>query len=118
MSVFGRVNYNFDSNKFGSAQYLPEETVKALKLTTRDDLYTWQKERLAEGTPIDVSEYRQNPLANLCNTILSQVESIITVTESPPADWGTWVSGTVNPANLLTAAESARDEIKLSALVS
>jgi hypothetical protein len=113
MSVFGRVNYNFDSNKFGSAQYLPEETVKALKLTTRDDLYTWQKERLAEGTPIDVSEYRQNPLANLCNTILSQVESIITVTESPPADWGTWVSGTVNPANLLTAAESARDEIKL-----
>lgn len=113
MSVFGRVNYNFDSNKFGSAQYLPEETVKALKLTTRDDLYTWQKERLAEGTPIDVSEYRQNPLANLCNTILSQVESIITVTESPPADWGTWVSGTVNPPLLLAAAESARDEIKL-----
>lgn len=113
MSVFERVNYNFDSNKFGDAQYLPEETIKGLKLTTKEDLFTWQKERLAEGTPILISEYRRNPLANLCNSILAQAESIIAVTEQPPADWTTWVSGTVNPSYLLTAAEGIRDEIKL-----
>ncbi len=113
MSVFGRLNYNFDSDKFGAAQYLPEETLKSLSIGTSNDLYTWQKEKLSEGNPIIITDYRQNPLANLCNSILSQVESIITVTEQPPADWSSWVSGTLNPSLLLTAAESARDEIKL-----
>lgn len=113
MSVFGRLNYNFDSDKFGDAQYLSEEAINGLKMTTTNDLYTWQKDRLNEGTPIVITEYRKNPLANLCNSILAQAESIIAVTESPPADWGTWVSGTANPPLLLAAAESIRDEIKL-----
>lgn len=105
MSVFARLGFDFDSEKFGAAGYLPEETINTLKITSQSDLYTWQKDRLELNTPIEITEYRQNPFGNICNSILDQVQSIVTVTESPPADWTTWVSGTANPPLLLAAAE-------------
>lgn len=105
MSVFARLGFDFDSEKFGAAGYLPEETINTLKITSQSDLYTWQKDRLELNTPIEITEYRQNPFGNICNSILDQVQSIVTRTESPPADWGTWVSGSANPPLLLAAAE-------------
>lgn len=111
MSVFERLNYNFDSNKFGDAQYLPDETVNALKITTGTDLYTWQKERLESNVSVEVSEYRQNPFGNICNTILQKANSIYDVTDAAYPAYESWVSGDLNPALLRTASGELQIEI-------
>lgn len=56
MSVFGRLNYNFDSSKFGANNELTDG--QKLTLNYPSPLYTWQESDLSGSS---VANYFQNP---------------------------------------------------------
>ena len=56
MSVFGRLNYNFDSAKFGANNELTDG--QKLSLNYPSPLYTWQASDLSGSS---VANYFQNP---------------------------------------------------------
>lgn len=61
--VFDAFNYNFDSSKFGSAQYLPEQSILFLQ-STPPPLANWAVQDLADlgGNLIVSTDYYQNPV--------------------------------------------------------
>lgn len=74
-SIFSRLNYNFDSTKFGTALDPAGDLV--LKLNKSAPLMTkWQYDAVANS---DVSGYFQNPVANVANTMNVITTSFITI---------------------------------------
>ncbi len=71
-SVFGRLNFNFDNSKFGSALYLPEETKEYLN-TAPTELQTWQVNDIANGN-IQMTDYYKNPVINVTLQLQSNVQ--------------------------------------------
>lgn len=77
-SIFSRLNYNFDSTKFGTA--LDPTGDIAAKLNKSAPLMTkWQYDALANS---DISGYFQNPVANVSNSMFNTVNSFITISTS------------------------------------
>lgn len=74
-TIFSRLNYNFDSTKFGDALDPAGDLV--IKLTNSSPLMTkWQYDALANS---DISGYFQNPVANVANSIYNTANSFITI---------------------------------------
>jgi hypothetical protein len=74
-SIFARLNYNFDSSKFGSSLYLTDETKQFIN-NTPTGLETWQLNDIANGS-IELTDYYKNPLINTINSLDSSVNSAI-----------------------------------------
>ena len=71
-SIFERLQYNFDSTKFGDA-IDPTGTLEKDLTKIKPSLYKWQFDALANN---DVSGYIQNPLATDILTIQTNAQKI------------------------------------------
>ena len=72
MSVYERLGLNFDTNRFGEAQTLPQTAANTLNLVASNiPLTDWQKTQLQSG-PINREDYFQNPTgANVASMLIS-----------------------------------------------
>lgn len=73
-NVFDRLNFNFNTNKFGDALFLTETTKDFLD-TQPISLEPWQKSDLANGTIITTNYYK-NPLVNVCTTLKTHTQNL------------------------------------------
>lgn len=73
-NVFNRLNFSFDTSKFGGAANLSQETTDFLN-TSPVVLTDWQKSDLANGTII-VTDYYKNPVMNVLNQFKSNVYNL------------------------------------------
>jgi hypothetical protein len=73
MSVFGRLNYNFDSTKFGANNELTDG--QKLSLNYPSPLYTWQASDLAGSS---VTNYFQNPHSANLTLMTSYTNQLLT----------------------------------------
>lgn len=70
-NVFIRLNYDFDSTKFGEAENLSNATVRFLA-NNPVQLFNWQKEEIANGNFVR-TDYYQNPTINVSNDLWNNV---------------------------------------------
>ena len=73
MSVFGRLNYNFDSSKFGANNELTDG--QKLSLNYPSPLYTWQASDLSGSS---VGNYFQNPHSANLTLMTSYTNELLT----------------------------------------
>ena len=73
MSVFGRLNYNFDSAKFGANNELTDG--QKLSLNYPSPLYTWQASDLSGSS---VANYFQNPHSANLTLMTSYTNNLLT----------------------------------------
>ena len=73
MSVFGRLNYNFDSTKFGANNELTDG--QKLSLNYPSPLYTWQASDLSGSS---VTNYFQNPHSANLTLMTSYTNQLLT----------------------------------------
>jgi len=66
-SVFKNLGFNFDTAKFGDAQYLTPQTNNFLNSAPLT-ITTWQQNDIANNDTASTNYYK-NPLANACSTI-------------------------------------------------
>jgi hypothetical protein len=72
-NVFVRLNYDFDSTKFGEAANLSNATVNFLE-ENPVSLTDWQKVEIANGTFVR-TDYYQNPTINVTNQLWNNVNA-------------------------------------------
>jgi hypothetical protein len=78
--IFEKLGFNFDTSKFGDAQYLAP-TTKAYLNAAPLSVSSWMESDLANGT-IEMTNYYQNPAANVCTYLTSNTNSIVSVVNS------------------------------------
>lgn len=83
-SIFGRLGFNFDTNKFGDAQYLASGASSALNASPTV-MKTWQQDDIASGS-VSLSRYFKNPHSTVCTQISSNVAQIITIATNDPSN--------------------------------
>jgi hypothetical protein len=84
-SLFDKLGYNFDSSRFGDAQYLsPQANAFLNAAPMRID--PWMQSDIANGN-IMMTNYYKNPLANVCNTLISNTTSIVVFANTVPFDF-------------------------------
>ena len=66
-TIFGRLNFSYDTSKFGSGFYVSQNASNSLN-TFPSDVQNWQKQEIANGT-ISISNYFKNPVATISNGI-------------------------------------------------
>jgi len=76
-SVFGRLGFNFDTNKFGSGQYLTAGAIASLNAAPVT-LPAWQETALGSGS-VNKNTYLKNPHAGVCVTLTANVTLINTI---------------------------------------
>jgi hypothetical protein len=74
-SLFGKLGFNFDTNRFGDAQYLSPQA-QAFLNTAPLRIDPWMQSDIANGN-IMMTNYYKNPLGNVCNTLISNTNSIV-----------------------------------------
>jgi hypothetical protein len=74
-NVFNRLSFSFDTNKFGDAIYLSQETKNFLN-TQPISLETWQKNDLANGTII-ATNYYKNPMLGISNQLRANAQNLL-----------------------------------------
>jgi hypothetical protein len=77
MSVYNRLNLNFDTNRFGDAQVLSDNAANSVALVNSNipQLSNWQVSDLASGS-ISMSNYLQNPTTSNNQAMLVSAASI------------------------------------------
>lgn len=73
-SVFKNLGFNFDTAKFGDAQYLTPQANNFLN-TAPLNIAEWQQNDMANNDTSN-SNYYKNPLANVCSTITANATLI------------------------------------------
>lgn len=83
MSLYNRLNLNFDTSRFGDSQTLSSGASNTLNLiaNTSGALPAWQQTDLAAGSPVRTN-YFQNPTTTYLNTMLSATNSLFTLSNS------------------------------------
>lgn len=76
-NVFIRLNYDFDSTKFGEAANLSNATLRFLE-DNPVQLETWQSNEIANGTFVR-TDYYQNPTINVSNDLWNNVNVFNTI---------------------------------------
>ena len=103
-SIFQRLGFNFDTNRFGDAQYLSPGAEAYLKAAPIE-LASWQQSDIANGN-IQTTNYYKNPLAANCTLIVANTANIITFTTTVPFDYDLGANAT-----LLSTATKLQSEI-------
>lgn len=84
-TVFSRLGFSFNTASFGDAHTISAGASKTLNLSPLR-VTTWQKEDLANNV-VSKSRYFKNPHANICNTIITNINSIYTLmNDADPAN--------------------------------
>lgn len=73
-TIFGRLNFSYDTNKFGSGFYISQNASNTLN-TFPSEIDTWQQREIANGN-ISISRYFQNPVATITTSLSSNVSLI------------------------------------------
>lgn len=110
-SVFERLQYNFDDDKFGDAINLTDKA-KNLLNSSPVTMKTWQKNALANGNIIR-TDYYKNPVYNVSTELLLRVNTLANVVNSIVAY--TDLNMGSNAANLM--ASVANLEIQISSFI-
>lgn len=104
-SIFAKLGFNFDTNKFGDAQYL--SVPAKLYLNSSPMLITtWQQNDIANGN-IQMSNYYKNPLANDCALLSANASNIYVFANTISFS----SASSSNVANLKNTASSLYTEI-------
>lgn len=98
-SIFQRLGFNFDTNRFGDAQYL-SPGAEAYLNSAPIQLASWQQSDIANGN-IQTTNYYKNPLANDCTLLIANTSNIATFAATVPFDF----AGTANITLLNTATK-------------
>lgn len=77
-SVFSRLDYTFDTAKFGDAQYLTPQAEAYLNAAPLE-MPNWVKSDLANGT-IQTSSYYVNPAQNVCTYLTANATNLLNLT--------------------------------------
>lgn len=96
-TVFGRLQYNFDSTKFGDALTLSDQAISTLN-SSPVTITQWQETDIADNV-VSRSRYFKNPTINVCNQIISNL-TILSVN-----------ANTANLSNVEIAANNAILEV-------
>ena len=106
-SVFGRLQYVFDNDKFGDAINLSDKAKNMLN-SAPVTMKTWQKNALANGNIIR-TDYYKNPVYNVSSELLLRVNTLANVMNSvinyTALDMGT------NAANLMVSVANLEIQI-------
>lgn len=106
-SVFGRLQYVFDNDKFGDAINLSDKAKNMLN-SAPVTMKTWQKNALANGNIIR-TDYYKNPVYNVSSELLLRVNTLANVVNSiinyTALDMGT------NAANLMVSVANLEIQI-------
>ena len=95
-SIYERLNFSFDTGKFGDAINLSDNTKSYLKAAPVR-LETWQKDELANGSIVK-TDYFKNPMINVTARLSDNVNTMNQIVQSIDTfDNG---SGTAMKANL------------------
>lgn len=103
-SIFERLGFNFDTNKFGDGQYLTPQA-KAYLNAAPIDLAQWQQDDIA-NSDVALTKYYKNPLANDCTLLIANTSAIINFIETHEFDSD---SGSANSILLITAQNLANE---------
>ncbi len=96
-SLFNRLQFNFDTTKFGTNLDLPEEAINTLESMATDiELSDWQLNDMANNNVVPTN-YFVNPVANVCNSITANLSNLV-------ASIYTISSPNVETVNLLNSA--------------
>lgn len=102
-SIFQRLGYNFDTNRFGDAQYLSPGAEAYLKAAPIE-LASWQQSDIANGN-IQTTNYYKNPLAPDCALIIANTANIITFSSTVAFDFASGANATLQAAATNLQAE-------------
>jgi len=76
-TLFDRLQFNFDTTKFGTSLDLPEESLNTLESMATDiELSDWQLNDMANNDVISTNYY-VNPVANVCNSITANLSNLV-----------------------------------------
>jgi hypothetical protein len=67
MTIYNRLEFNFDKNKFGNAKDLPKQSIDYYKILDTN-LKDWQYDDVSNDT-VDITQYFKNPVANVSLSI-------------------------------------------------
>ena len=100
MSLYNRLNLNFDTTRFGSAQSLSNGAANTLSLiaTTSGGMPTWQQYDLSVGSPVR-SNYFRNPTTVFLNQMQTASNTLF------------FSANTANTANISSAAANLLIEL-------
>ena len=73
-TVFGRLQYNFDSTKFGDALTLSDAAIETINSSPLA-ITQWQETDISDNV-VSRSRYFRNPTINVCNQIISNLTLI------------------------------------------
>lgn len=100
MSVFSRLDYTFDTAKFGEAQYLTPQAEAYLNAAPLE-MPNWMKSDLANGS-INSATYYQNPAQNVCTYLTANANNLLVLANTDVVN--VFIStGASHSANLLIA---------------
>ena len=76
-TLFDRLQFNFDTTKFGTSLDLPEESLNTLESMATDiELSDWQLNDMANNDVVSTNYY-VNPVANVCNSITANLSNLV-----------------------------------------
>lgn len=100
MSVFSRLDFTFDTAKFGDAQYLTPQAEAYLNAAPLQ-MPNWVQSDLANGN-IQTATYYKNPTENVCTYLTSNATNLLTIANVDVINVFTQ-SGAADAANLVIA---------------
>lgn len=99
-SVFSRLDFTFDTSKFGDAQYLTPQAEAYLNAAPLE-MPNWVKSDLANGT-VQTATYYRNPVENVCTYLTSNATNLLTLANTDVVN--VFIStGAADSANLVIA---------------
>lgn len=78
--IFENLGFNFDTNRFGDAQYLSEGAQNMLKYAPLT-ISPWMVSDMSNGA-IQMTNYYKNPTENLCSSIYTTSNNIVTFSDA------------------------------------
>lgn len=112
-SIFARLGYDFDTDKFGDSQYLTPAALKTLNASPAT-LKQWQIDDIANSV-VSKDRYVQNPMDDICTTMISNLNDIKTfadmTTGVPESPSSIFVPATTEAGELSTACSDLIIEI-------
>jgi hypothetical protein len=76
-TLIDRLQFNFDTTKFGTSLDLPEESVNTIESMATDiELTDWQLDDMANNDVI-ATKYYSNPLANVCSSVGANLNNLV-----------------------------------------
>jgi hypothetical protein len=100
-SVFKNLGFNFDTAKFGDAQYLSPQAQNFLNSAPLT-ITSWQQDDIANNDTSSTNYYK-NPLANVCTTISSNATLIYNFANTTPFDFASNTALITNSDNTIIA---------------